>query len=288
MNKSECECGSAVKSIKSTFNVPWSYWFCVLAFLAMAGVGVSLTFSQDEDDRRTGLAGSIVFLTIGVGGLMWPILRRRETNGIQTAVVHIFDLHCDALLFAVSRAKQLITILGAMFLCLGIITMILVADDSSTQVKGFVALVFYAVVCGMGLKLLCGPLKGIYLVPSGIIWNPMFQSPCFIPWSIISEAALFLKKESYVSKPTLCFGLKVSDPFLVQASKLTSKRFRQSRARRGWDLYFFDETIVAPLATVAQAVQYCLQHPEARSEIAAAGFLARIEKIEASAGQQVY
>src|SRR6266550_686563 len=89
----------------SKFEVPWSYWLCVFATLVIAGVGVSLAFSKDERDRRTGFACSIIFLTFGVGGLIWPILRRREGNGIQTAFVHFFDMHCVAIIFPMSRAK---------------------------------------------------------------------------------------------------------------------------------------------------------------------------------------
>jgi hypothetical protein len=82
-----------------------------------------------------------------------------------------------------------------------------------------------------------------------------------------------------VSKPILSFGLNVSDPALFQTTKWTRKQFQQSKTRHGWYFYFFEETIVAPLETVARTVQYYLQHPEARSEIGTSNALARIEKI---------
>jgi hypothetical protein len=89
------------------------------------------------------------------------------------------------------------------------------------------------------------------------------------------EARLKTNFESWIK----CFQ---SDP--VSDNQMDAKKFSQSKIRRGWYYYFFEETIVAPLATVAGMVQYYLNHPEARSETGTPNALARVEKIETMAG----
>jgi hypothetical protein len=250
-------------------------------FLAVGVVGICLLFSKDASERRPGLGCGTLFLGVGIGGALWPFLRRRETNGPQQVFIHLFDMHCDAIFFPMSRAKELLTIFGAGLFVFGVTTIMLVTDNNEYRVKGGIASVFYVGVLVLGVKSLLGPRRGLYVVPDGIIWNELFRAPCFIPWPAITRASLFNKKAQYVSKPLLSFGIDVSNMQSVKTTKFTRDTFRKSKARHGWNFYFYEETIVTPITLVAQTVQYYWSHPEDRTEIGTANALARIEKIEA-------
>jgi hypothetical protein len=192
-------------------------------------------------------------------------------------------MHCEAVLFPMSRVKQIVTIGGAISLSVGIGALLFFADNNENRVKGVIGLVFYVCVFALGLKSMLAGRKGIFLVPNGIIWNEMFRAPCFIPWPSVSQAALFLKKERNAGKPILTFSLNVTDPALFQTTKWSRGKFIRSKVQHGWYFYFFQETIVIPLTIVEQTIQFYWQHPEARGEIGTANALARMQKFEAAA-----
>lgn len=252
-------------------------------FLVMAGAALSTSFSGDKQTRGIGISTSIIFLTFGIGGMLWPILRKREPKAIHTEYVHLFDMHCEAILFPMSRVKQFVTLGGAIVLLVGIGTLLFFADDNESRAKGVIALVFYVCVLIVGLRSLLGVKKGLFLVSSGIIWNEMFRAPCFIPWEIISQSALFLKKEKNLLRPIWTFGLNVSEPALFRTSKWSRKKFLESKIRNGWYFYFFQETIIFPLEAVAKTVQFYCLHPESRNEIGTTNSLTRIHAFEETA-----
>ena len=270
------------KSRRVEFGVPWFYWLCVGAFLAMFVVSVFCAIRcEDIQDRRAGIAGGIVFFTIGFGGLLWPILCKKESKTVRREFIHSFNMRCEAVVFPMSRVKQFVTIAGAAGLLVGIGALLFFAhtDSIENQLKGIIALVFYIFVLVIGLKSLRAGKMGIFLVPNGVIWNEMFRAPCFIPWEIISQSSLFLKNEEHSGK-VWAFGLNVIDPARFQTGKLTRKKIIDSKARHGWHFYFFQETIVFPLETVAWTVSFYSRYPELRREIGTASCLARIEGYE--------
>ena len=227
--------------------MPWSYWLCVSIFLVMFGASAFYAlFSEDKKDRGVGVASCIVSLSFGAGGFLWPILRKKESKAIQAEFVHSFDMHCEAVVFPMSRVKQFFTIVGAIALSVGISTLLFFADNNENRVKGIIGLVIYICIFILGLKSLLAGRKGIFLVPNGIIWNEMFRAPCFIPWEIISETALFLKKEKNALKPIWTFGLNVFDPALFRTTRWSRKKFLQSKIQHGWYFYFFKKLSLCP------------------------------------------
>ncbi len=248
--------------------------------LVMSGVSFLTSFSEDRRTRGVGISTGVIFLIFGVGGLLWPVLRKKEPKAIQAEFVHLFDMHCEAILFPMSRVKQFIILGAAISLSVGIGTLLFFADNNDNRVRGLIALAFYVCVFVVGLRSLHKGKKGLFLVPSGIIWNEMFRAPCFIPWESISQSALFLKKEKNALRPIWTFGLNVSDPALFRTSKWSRKKFLESKIRNGWYFYFFQETIVFPLEAVVKTVQFYCQHPESRNEIGTTSSLTRIHAFE--------
>ena len=250
-------------------------------FLAMFGIStVCALCNEDEKDRRIEIASSVVFLSFGGGGLLWPILRKKEFAAIRTEYVHSFEMHCEAVVFPMSRVKQFIIIGSAAVLSIGAGGLTFFADNNEARVKGIIGFIFCVCIVILGMKSLLAGRKGIFLVPDGIIWNEMFRAPCFLPWENISQSAFFLKKEKGSLKPVWTFGINVSDPALVQTSYWSRKKLSESKMRHGWYFYFFQETILFPLEVVAKTVEFYCQHPETRGEIGTSNSLARIKAFE--------
>lgn len=257
--------------------MPWVYWLCVSTFLVVFAVSaISAFLSEKEKDRAVDIACSIIFLTFGGGGFLWPILRKKESNAIRTEFVHSFNMHCEAVVFPMSRVKQFIIIAGAAAISTGVGILLLFADNSETEVKAIIGFILYVSIAILALKSLFGARKGILLVPGGVIWNEMFLASCFIPWDVIQQSAHFLKKDKGSLRPVSTFGINVFDPALLQTSKWSRKRFSETRKRKGWYFLFFQETILFPLETIAKTVEFYRRHPEARGEIGTANSIARI------------
>jgi len=271
----------AAKSSKLEFGVPWIYWLCAGMALVMFFASVACAvFCEDLKERRAGWAGSVIFFTTGFGSMLWPVLRKREPKTAQQEFVHLFSLHCEAIVFPMSRVKQFITIAGAILLSVGMAMMVLFAEENVDRAKAAIALVFLLCAVTVGTKSLLAGKKGIFLVPAGIIWNEMFRFPCFIPWEIVGQSALFLKAQQY-GPEVWTFGLQVTDTESLQTSRWTRKKFVESRNQHGWHCLFLQETILTPLDLVARVIEFYRQHPEVRREIGTTNSFARIESLGA-------
>lgn len=138
--------------IKKELGVTWMYWLCVAVFLVMLAGGLYLGVTGQGDDKPVGIAASLVFFVFGAGDLVWPFLRSREPDGLQTEFVRVFDLNCDGILFPASRVKETLTLAGSFLLSAGTLAMVFFADTLEHRVKGGIAFVFFACVFVLSLK----------------------------------------------------------------------------------------------------------------------------------------
>lgn len=265
--------------IKKELGVTWTYWLCVAVFLALLGAGIYLATTGEDDDKRAGIAASVVFFTFGVGGLLWPFLRSREIAIVQSEFVHSFDLHCEGVFFPASRVKEVFTLAGSFLLSAGTLAIVLFADTLEHRVKGALASIFFACVFALSLRFYFAGRKGVSLTPSGIIWREMMKPPCFVEWNSISRTAVFQKRQKH-SKSAWAFGMDVCDPASVKTTKWCQNQILSAKRKHGWHFHFLAETITVALPVLAGAVQYYLLHPEFRREIGSATSVARITNMK--------
>ena len=267
---------------KEELGAGWVYWLCAVVFLVMMGVGIWLIFANGGKDRGVGIACTLVGFGFGVGAIVWPLLRKREAQGVRTELLRTAEIYCEAVLFPASRVKYYVTLLGSLVLALGSIGLMLSADNMENRFKGGLASVFFCCVFGLCLWSAKHGRFGVLILPDGIIWREMFRAPYFVPWNVLSRSGLFRKKERNVAKPILTFGILASDPQLVQTTGWSRKKMISAQKQSGWHLYFFAETIAAPLPLLASAVDFYHKHPESRSELANGGGFKRVEQLESS------
>ncbi len=261
----------------------WSYWVFVLGFLALALGCFNRGLRDGGQDRIWELGGGIVFFTLGFGGITWPILQRLETKGTQAGTIHLFGLHCEALIIPASRVRQFLILAGSALLAIGVLVLLLSGEMGVDLIKGLLALAIYTGAFVWGLRSVLNEPKGIYLVPKGIVWCEMFRAPCFIPWDIISATAACSKQEKYVPRATQAFGLDVSDLEAVQTTKSTRQFCQQSKAREGWHFVFLEESLVVQVKVVESIIRYYRAHPEARGEIGTVNSRLRMQEFELAA-----
>jgi hypothetical protein len=257
----------------------WIYWLSGALFLSMMVGGVWLIFANDGMDRGIGIACTLIGFAFGVGSIAWPLLRKKEAQGISTEHVRTAEIHCEAVIFPASRVKYYVTTFGSLVLLLGSIGLAASADGIENRVKGAIAVAFWGSVFGLCLWSARHGRFGVIVLPEGILWREMFRAPYFVPWDILSRSGLFRKKEKNVPKPILSFGLQVSEPESVQTSKTSRKKMLNAQRQSGWHLYFFAETIAAPLPLLAAVVDFYHQNPGSRAELGSAKAFARIEEM---------
>ncbi len=267
------------KAVKSKFSVPWIYWVCVGTTLFVVIVSAACAFfSENVKGRRADLLGTAIVLIVTLGFALWPILRSREPTAPQRKFVHFFSLHTEAVVFPMSRVKQFILVGGGIFLFVGVALVVVFGNGKPDQTEVVIAIAFLLFAVFFGITSLSGGKKGIFLVSTGIIWNEMFGSPCFIPWEIVGESSIRQIPGRDAPK-VWAFRLNVSEPERVDTDRRTRKKLVKSKSRRGWHFSFFQETILVPLDSVARTIEFYREHPEARGEIGTASSLARIESL---------
>jgi hypothetical protein len=270
------------KISKHEMPVTWVYWLCVSLFLVLFCGAIMLLFANDGKDRGMGFMGCFAFFAFGVGGLLFPILRRRELQGVKTEWIRSADIHCEALLFPCSSVRQYIVLFGSLLLAVGVGGLAFWADTVENRIKDAMASAALVCLFVLGIKSSLKGRLGILLVPQGIVWREMFRSPYYVPWEIVTKAGLFLKKEPPVSRPLLAFGLIIKDPSLVRTTSESRKNLVESWNKTGWHLYFCAETVLEPLSVVAAAVNFYLANPGARRELGTSADLARVLDMEAA------
>lgn len=241
--------------------------------------GVWLIVANDGKDRGVGIACTLMGFAFGVGSIAWPTLRRREAQGVSAEHVRTAEIHCEAVIFPASRVKYYVTIFGSFVLLLGSIGLAASADSIENRIKGAIAIAFWGGVFGLCLWSARHGRFGVIVLPEGILWREMFRAPCFVPWDILSRSGLFRKKERNVPKPILSFGLLVSDLESVQTTKTSRKKMLNAERQSGWHLYFFAETIAAPLPLLAAVVDFYHRNPGSRAELGNGRAFARIEEM---------
>src|SRR5688572_22715547 len=98
------------KASLKDIGVTWTYWLPIACFLGFAALGVWLILDDTEKDKSVGYVCTALFSAIAVCGILWPILRTRERQGILIERVRTADLNCDAVLFPASRVKHYIAL----------------------------------------------------------------------------------------------------------------------------------------------------------------------------------
>jgi hypothetical protein len=263
----------------------WIYWLCGVLFLAMMVGGVWLIFANDGKERGVGIACTLVGFAFGVGSFAWPVLRRKEVQGVSMEHVRTAEIHCEAVIFPASRVKYYVTIFGSLVLLLGSIGLAASADNIENRIKGALAIIFSGCVFGFCLWSARHGRFGVIVLPEGILWREMFRAPYFVPWDILSRSGLFRKKEKNVPKPILSFGLLVNDAGAVQTTKASRKKMLSAERQSGWHLYFFAETIAAPLPLLASVVDFYHRNPGSRTELGNGRAFARIEEMTPAMAQ---
>ena len=265
---------------KNELKLSWVYWLSISFFIAAFVGSLALTTSSNTSDKKVGAAGVVIFFAFAACGIVWPILRRREQQGIATEFVRTADTHCEAIFFPGSRVKEYLTLTGSGMLAAGAIWMTFIADTLYNQVRGGFGAAFMSGVFFLCLRTLAHGRKGILLLPTGIIWREMFRAPYFIPWEAIAETELFEKKEPNNPNPILTFGIRVTNQDCVKTTSWARATMVRSKVQHGWHLYFFAETICVPLTLVFAAVRLFQGQPEARNEIGTSAGLARVRALE--------
>ena len=246
------------------------------------GGGLWRVFADEGKDRGVGIACTMVGFGLGAGAIAWPLLRRRETQGVTTELIRTAEIHCEAVVFPASRVKYYVTLLGSLVLGIGSIGLMFGTDSMENRFKGAIASTFWFCVFGLCLWSSRHGRFGVLIIPEGIIWREMFRAPYFVAWNVIIQSGLFRKKERSVLKPIPSFGILVSNPKLVQTTGRSRKKMVEAQRQSGWHLYFFAETIAAPLPLLAGAVDYYHKNPEARTELANGQGMNRVEQLERS------
>lgn len=241
--------------------------------------GIWLIFANDGKDRGIGIACTLIGFAFGVGSIAWPVLRKKEAQGVSSEHVRTAEIHCEAVIFPASRVKYYVTIFGSLVLLLGSIGLAASADSIENRVKGAIAIAFWGSVFCLCVCSARHGRFGVILLPEGILWREMFRAPYFVPWDILSRSGLFRKKERNVPKPILSFGLFVSEPESVQTTKTSRKKMLTAEKQSGWHLYFFAETIAAPLPLLAAVVDFYHRNPGSRVELGNGTAFARIEQM---------
>ena len=112
--------------------------------------------------------------------------------------------------------------------------------------------------------------------------HPSLKSFLKHPWNALIRSGLFRKKEKNVPKPILSFGILAADPNLVQTTKTSRKKMIAAQRQTGWHLYFYAETIAAPLPLLATTVDFYHRNPESRLELGNGRALSRVEQMSCS------
>src|SRR2546425_12825355 len=95
--------------------ISWSYWLSVALFLAMFCCGIWLIFADNGKDREVGITACLVFFTLGLGGLLWAFLRRRELQGMTTEYIRTAEIFCVGILFPASSVERHFVVFGLLF-----------------------------------------------------------------------------------------------------------------------------------------------------------------------------
>ncbi len=263
--------------------IGWAYWLSSLFFFIMLLGGLWLIFADGGKDRGVGIAVTIVGAAFFAGSIAWPMLRRREAQGVTTDLIRTAEIHCEAVFFPASKVKYHVTLWGSLALTVGSIGLSLAADSVENRIKGVVASAFFGGVVVSCLWSARQGRFGVALLADGVIWREMFRSPYFIPWNAVARSGLFEKKEKNVPRLIPSFGILVTNPLLVRTSRRSRRKMISAERQSGWHLYFFAETIAAPLFLLAQMVELYHLHPELRNELADGTGLARVQRLSLSA-----
>lgn len=260
-----------------------AYWLAIAVFAGFCVLGFALAVMGGPRGRGLGLTVGALFGCLCLGGILWPLLRLREKSGVSSEwVEQAYGPKIEAILFPASRVKQIVVLLGsAVGVPVGIGLALYGGTLKSLLVGGLLA----PIALGFNLLWLSGMVKrrqGILLLPTGLVWREMLYAPYFIPWDALETFALFYKKEENVPRPLKTIGLRVTNPALVETSDRSRRAITGNLPKHGWHLYYFAESLTAPLELVARTVQFYHANPAARAEIGTLAGQKRVQEFSAA------
>jgi hypothetical protein len=265
------------RSTLKDLNIRWWYWLVPLTFGA-AGIGAFLVRHAKGEDSATLLVCCALFFTISLLGFLWPILRTREVQGAQFVANPSRRLPYRGIFIPTSNVKKIIAVIGGTVFGIGALLGALFGDTSEHKVKGAVAFVVYLVLCLMFLKSFVARKQGILLTDDGLVWNDHLFGTGLIPWSEIAEVRCYTHRENYSSPPSL--GLRIKQLENVTLTRSTNRKLMENLKRWGWHCYYHSETVLLPLLTLQNMINFYKDHPSARWELVTGSALDKIAGFE--------
>jgi hypothetical protein len=216
-------------------------------------------------------------LLIGGTGLLWPIIRRLETQQLTFTHLKSRAARYTGLLVPASLAERIVS---GIFLCgLAFFTLkaALDAPDHLMKVK---------LSCGGGLcpiiflSLVISNLRnkpGILLTTEGVVWHEALTSPAYVPWQTIVHATTFNNVVGFTSTP--CFGLIIKDVNVIEASAGRRQSCAAQFTQSGCHFVYVSENLRYPSEDLATIIKYYLDNPDRRPELSNGVALSRISEI---------
>ncbi len=260
---------------------PWWYWAIVATFFIVGCVAVcvGLTTTDEKENRATLLVCGLFFFIVSGGFGLYPILRRREQQGVLTEKIRTREIQCDAVLFPASRITQSFILFGSLLGAIILSVMLAQGVSDFDRGKAWVGAIAFWCFFAIAIRSTMQGRLGIVLTPEGIIWRELFGGQCFIPWSDVENCRTFMKREKYNSKGSLSLGLKLIDAPSGHMSWWQKNRLKSNQATNGWDLWYSVDTLAAPVHWAAAVIEFYHWNPQARNEIGSPAGLSRIEAL---------
>ncbi|HMJ88331.1 MAG TPA: hypothetical protein VK530_00860 [Candidatus Acidoferrum sp.] len=250
------------------------YWIAEAIFAVMFGAMVFGWCIATKD--RAGLAALASFFGVLVAlGIAWPLWRVRERQGVRFTRIRSDQKQFDGVLVPASRAKRIVALIGAVVLAIG--CAVLMPEGGKDRVKLLIGLVFFSGFAVVWVWKAFGRTHGVLLTEHGILWHKILEPAAFIPWNSVRAASGFLKREKYTS--SLYLGVRVENITAVETPASHSAERAKAGELCGWHFEEDAETLLAPVAVIAAAIEFYAAHSELRHELVHGGAVDRIESL---------
>jgi hypothetical protein len=258
-------------------DIPWWYWLITVAF-AVVGTAAFLAARSEKEDVALLVGCGTLFSTISVLGVLWPVLRTREIQGVRIVASPSRRLPHRGVLIPTSNVKNLIALIGGTALGMGALLAALFSDNTEHRVKGALAFAVYLGVFLTFLRATVARRQGIMLTDEGLVWNDQMFGTGLISWSEIAEVRCYIHRERYSSPPSI--GLRLKQLGNVNLSSQTNRKLTENVRRWGWHCYYHAETLVVPLPAIEKTINFYKDNPGARWELATGTAVDRIAGFE--------